>query len=238
MNALADTGIRIEPLSGLDDLDAAVEIQKAIWGYADVEVDSRALLVIASRFIGSLLGAFEGDALVGMALAFHTASPERLHSHRVGVLREYQNRGIGRALKLAQREQAMAQGVRVIQWTFDPLQPRNAHFNLVRLGAIGRSYLPNLYGASSSPLHGRLPTDRLLLEWHVESPRVGAILHGEEYRPGADSVQIQLPPRGERSHPDHQEKLRHSMEDKLAAGYAVTGFYSNNQQDFYTLEML
>ena len=94
--------INIQPLADLDHLDEAVALQRAIWGYTDIDIESRALLVIASRFAGQLLGAFDEDKLIGIALAFFTASGSelRLHSHRVGVLSEYQNKGIGKLLKL------------------------------------------------------------------------------------------------------------------------------------------
>src|SRR5208282_3823203 len=97
-----------------------------------------------------------------------------LHSHMTGVHGDYRDRGVGRALKLFQREEALGRGIRVIVWTFDPLETRNAHFNLNRLGAISRKYLPNLYGLTTSPLHWGLPTDRLWAEWQLDSQRVVA----------------------------------------------------------------
>ena len=90
----------------------------------------------------------------------------------VGVLAEYRDRGVGRLLKLAQREDALARQINRIEWTFDPLQLKNASFNIARLGAIVRHYIPNLYGRTSSPLHAGLPTDRLVAEWWVRSSRV------------------------------------------------------------------
>src|SRR5580658_1342408 len=142
------TLIDIRPLADLEHLDEVVALQRTIWGYSDLDVESRALLVIASRFAGQLLGAFDEGKLIGIALAFFTASDGqlRLHSHRVGVLADYQNRGIGRMLKLVQREDALGRGIKVIQWTFDPLQRRNAYFNMEKLGGIARRYIPNLYG--------------------------------------------------------------------------------------------
>src|SRR5207248_178956 len=83
-----------------------------------------------------------------------------LHSHMTGVLSNCRDRGVGRMLKLFQRDEALSRGIRLIQWTFDPLELRNAHFNLNRLGAICRQYLPNLYGTTTSPLHRGLATDR------------------------------------------------------------------------------
>ena len=97
----------------------------------------------------------------------------------MGVLPEYRNRGVGRLLKLAQRDDAIKTGINLIEWTFDPLELKNAFFNIERLGAIVRRYVPNQYGTTTSHLHGGLPTDRCVAEWHVSSIRVADILSGE-----------------------------------------------------------
>jgi predicted GNAT superfamily acetyltransferase len=94
-----------------------------------------------------------------------------LHSHMLGVLPEYRNAGVGRQLKLRQRDDALARGIDLIEWTFDPLDLKNAWFNIERLGAVVRRYLRNQYGVSSSALHGGLPTDRLVAEWWIRKPR-------------------------------------------------------------------
>jgi predicted GNAT superfamily acetyltransferase len=229
--------ILVRPLTECDELDACVEVQRAIWG-ADAEVDERALLVVASRFAGQVLGAFDGDRMIGMALAFHMAWADKMHSHRVGVLPEYQGRGVGRSLKLAQRTTALAQGVQTIEWTFDPLQSLNAKFNLVHLGGIARAYLPNLYGASASPLHGMLPTDRLLIEWELDSARVASALAGRPIRSSADAQRVALPPRDCRSDAAHQARLRERLETLLGHGYAVTSFTTEDEHDSYILETL
>jgi predicted GNAT superfamily acetyltransferase len=90
----------------------------------------------------------------------------------VGVLPEFQGRGVGLRLKWQQREDALSRGINLITWTFDPMQARNAHLNLRRLGAVGAEFLPNFYGVTSSPLHHGLPTDRMLVKWDLSSPRV------------------------------------------------------------------
>jgi predicted GNAT superfamily acetyltransferase len=102
-----------------------------------------------------------------------------LHSHMLAVQPQYRNAGIGRRLKLAQRDDGIARGFDLMEWTFDPLEIRNAHLNIARLGAIVRRYQPDFYGPSTSPLQGGLPTDRLYAEWWLRSSRVAAILHGE-----------------------------------------------------------
>jgi len=101
-----------------------------------------------------------------------------LHSHQTGVSAGYRDRGVGRMLKLFQRDEALGRGIRLVQWTFDPLEMKNAHFNLNRLGAICRQYIPNLYGLTTSPLHRGIQTDRLVAEWWLDSPRVIAAIEG------------------------------------------------------------
>ena len=230
--------INIQPLTDLEHFDEAVALQRTIWGYSDLDVESRALLVIASRFAGQFLGAFDEGRLIGIALSFFTASGSelRLHSHRVGVLPDYQNKGIGRMLKLAQREDALCRGIKVIQWTFDPLQRRNAYFNIEKLGGIARRYIPNLYGITSSPLHGGLPTDRLLIEWELESPHVLQILSGKRPAPSAEAVRIELPDFSRRKDPEFQLELRNQLVGKLSSGYSVTGFERSLDCAFYLLE--
>src|SRR5207245_11718044 len=92
-----------------------------------------------------------------------------LDTHMIGAHADYRDRRVCRRLKLLQREEALSRGIRLIQWTFDPLELRNAHFNLNRLGAICREYLPNLYGVTTSPLHRGCATDRLLAAWQLDS---------------------------------------------------------------------
>ena len=136
----------------------------------------RRMFLLASRIGGQVMGAFVGDSpdAVGFAMALpgvRNGHPY-LHSHMVGVLPEYRNLGIARALKLAQREDALARGFELMEWTFDPLEIKNAYLNIAKLGAIVRRYQHNFYGPSSSPLQGGLPTDRVYAEWWLRSKRV------------------------------------------------------------------
>lgn len=231
-------GVRIESLSDLNTLGEAVELQKTVWGYSDIDAESRALLVIASRFIGQVLGAFDDRKLIGLALAFYAMErgEVHLHSHRVGVLPDYQNSGVGRMLKLAQRKDALARGIGTVQWSFDPMQQRNAHFNLMKLGGVARRYIPNLYGTTSSPLHGGLPTDRLLIEWELESPRVEQVLRGERPPAQGEVARITFLDAGAHSKSVIQQVLREEMMQKLEQGYTVTGFEQTTNGAAYLLE--
>jgi predicted GNAT superfamily acetyltransferase len=230
--------ILVRQLHSTAELDAAVELQRAVWHCTDLEIEPRSILTVAARFSGQMLGAFDGGELVGFASAFASYPFGHLHSHRVGVLPAYQNRGVGRLLKLAQRDDALLHGVPAIQWSFDPLQTRNAHFNLNSLGGIARTYLHNLYGETSSPLHGGLPTDRILLEWHLDSPRVQRALAGEPLPSAAGAMEIELPASDDRRDRDAQIELADALGNAFAAGLAVTGFRESQGRAVYLLESL
>jgi len=173
--------IRIAPVKSLADFEQAVEVQLAVWGYSDSDVVPKRVFLVAERIGGQVLGAFDGKALVGFAMALpgYRDGKPYLHSHMLAVLTQYRNLGLGRRLKLAQRDDALTRGFDLMEWTFDPLEIKNAHLNIARLGAIARRYQRNIYGPSTSPLQGGLPTDRLIVEWWLRSERVRRVL-GEE----------------------------------------------------------
>ena len=165
--------IEIGPLTAHTEFRDAVRLQQDIWGFDDIELLPLRLFVVASKIGGQAFGAFDGGRMIGFCLAIPGLKPggkSYLHSHMLGVLPEYRDSGIGRRLKLAQRDEALARGIDLIEWTFDPLEIKNAYFNIERLGAIVRRYVPNQYGITSSPLHGGLPTDRCIAEWWIASP--------------------------------------------------------------------
>ncbi len=173
--------IRIAPLATLEDFERCVVLQLETWGYSDGDVVPRRIFMVAQHIGGQVIGAFDGDAIVGftMSLPGFRAGHAYLHSHMLAVLPAYRNAGLGRRLKLAQRDDALTRGFDLMEWTFDPLEIKNAYLNIARLGAIVRRYQPDFYGPSSSPLQGGLPTDRLYAEWWLRSPRVTGLLRGE-----------------------------------------------------------
>jgi predicted GNAT superfamily acetyltransferase len=199
----------------LDEFHRCVDLQREIWGEADLEVEPATMFVVAAHTGGQVLGAFEGERLVGytMAVAGLRDRVAYLHSHMTGVRKEYRDRRVGRMLKLFQRTEALGRGIRLIQWTFDPLEIRNAHFNLNRLGAICREYQPNLYGVTTSPLHRGLATDRLLAEWHLDSARVVAAIENLVKEPLEAPAAIELP----------EELERWQRENALELGVTQTG---------------
>ncbi len=156
-----------------------------------------------------------------------------LHSHMLAVNEHYRNRGIGVQLKLAQRREALARGIRRMEWTFDPLQSKNAFLNIHRLGAVARHYRENFYGVSSSRLQGGLPTDRLLAEWELDSPRVQAHLDGHPAVETAVAKQILIPASIEewKANDRYRERAlavqmenRRKFQQAFALGLVVVGF--------------
>lgn len=167
--------VLIRPARERADFDACVLLQRAVWQLSDLEITSTIQLIATTHAGGSLLLAFAPqDRAVGFAYAFAAlrGGTPHLHSDMLAVLPEYQSRGLGVRLKWAQRDLALAQGVSLITWTYDPLQARNAHLNLRRLGATAAEFLPNFYGITTSALHHGLPTDRLLVRWELNAPSV------------------------------------------------------------------
>jgi len=170
----APVAVVVRHCHGLAEFGACFEIQRAVWGSSDADLTPLPIFVVAAETGGQVLGAFADDRMVGftLALAGMRGRAPFLHSHMTAVLEAWRDRGIGRSLKLFQRQDALSRGIELIEWTFDPLQVKNAYFNLIRLGAISRRYLPNHYGSVSSPLQAGLPTDRLVAEWQLRSARV------------------------------------------------------------------
>lgn len=176
------TEVEIRSLTELSEFDLCVDVEMAVWGYDPADMIPRRMFLLASRIGGQVLGAFVQGKIAGFAMAlpgYRNGHPY-LHSHMLGVLGEYRNLGLGRSLKLAQRDDALARGFELMEWTFDPLEIKNAHLNIARLGAIVRRYKKNFYGPSSSPLQGGLPTDRVYAEWWLRSERVTRVLAGDK----------------------------------------------------------
>jgi len=180
--------IEIRSLREVQEFQGCVDLQKAVWGFEEVDIMPLRFFIVASRTGGQVFGAFhDQQGMIGFLCAI-TGVKETLpyvHSHMLAVLPEFRNRGIARQLKLAQREDAMRRGFHLVEWTFDPLELKNAYFNIEKLGAIVRLYCVNHYGITTSKLQAGLPTDRLFAEWWIQSPRVKKLLGNEVCPAGA-----------------------------------------------------
>ena len=244
-----ETEIVIRDCNSLDDFHQCVAVQQVVWGFDDKDLVPLRLFVVAHKIEGEVLGAFESAGrMVGFSLAVPAlkGSTVYLHSHMLAVLAEYRERGLGRRIKLEQRRKALERGIKLIEWTFDPLELKNAYFNLERLGAIARRYVPNQYGTSSSPLHRGLPTDRLVAEWWLESPRVIARTKGETSSVADIRRRIAVPlevaeditpnqAADKKTAADVQLELRRQFQEAFSEGLAAVGFEISKTTGSYLL---
>jgi len=187
--------IAIRNCHGIDELRSCVAMQKEIWNFSDSELIPLRMFVVAEKVGGQVMGAFYGDQMVGFALSVPGTRSGQvyLHSHMLAVRAQYRNSGLGRRLKLLQREDALARGIELIEWTFDPLEIKNAFLNIEKLGAIARRYNINQYGITSSPLQGGLPSDRLIAEWWLNSSRVKTLLETGKNPVFTHQAEIEVP---------------------------------------------
>jgi predicted GNAT superfamily acetyltransferase len=226
--------IRVEPLTRQEHFHDAVRLQKEIWQFEDIDLLPVRLFVVATKIGGQAFGAYHDRKMVGFALAIpgiKSGYGGYLHSHMVGVAASYRNYGVGRQLKLAQRGDAIARGIELMEWTFDPLELKNANFNIQRLGAIVRRYVRNQYGISTSILHTGLPTDRCIAEWWLTSDRVARAVENQIPERPEIEARISLPHDiGHlRKHDRARAKqIQSEMSDQFTAlfdrGLAVVGF--------------
>ena len=234
--------LEIRPLESLDEFRATIRLQELIWGFDPTEMVASRLFGVFSHIGGSSLGAFLQGELVGYTLAFAAFKPNLKaywHSHMAGVDPAFHNLGIGRRLKLRQREEALAAGLDRIEWTFDPLQARNAYFNIEKLGIAVEAYIPNFYGITSSKLHGTLPTDRLVAAWHLKSQAVAERLAGLRTTQRHWSMRIEVPSRiGEVARPEAiriQERIRGQFRIAFEEGLRVAAFERGATRGAYIL---
>jgi len=240
--------IEIRSCAGFDELQACVDLQVETWGYDVSEVEPRKAFHVIQQTGGQVIGAFDSElaaendahrltgfamALAGVKTASGAAPTPYLHSHMLAVRPAYRNQGLGAQLKQFQREEALARGLRHMEWTFDPLEIKNAFLNLHKLGAVVRHYRADFYGVSSSRLQAGLPTDRLLAEWEMDSARVEQALAGT-LEPGcAIEERIVVPAaiykwkNSPESRPRAlavQQENRKRFQQAFAGGLAVVGF--------------
>jgi predicted GNAT superfamily acetyltransferase len=251
--AAAAADVVIRELHRPQELKAAQRLFEEIWRPAEGDPPPMtAELLRALAHAGSYVaGAFSGVRMVGASVGFFTAPPDPgLHSHITGVAPGGQHRGVGFALKVHQRAWALARGITVVAWTFDPLVARNAWFNLAKLGARPSGYLEDFYGPMTDAINAGMGSDRLLLAWPLDDPAVAAACAGRPrrpapvqagaaltvgpggepvaHRPDTPAVTIAVPPElealdlGQRR--AWRQAVRQALGGRLAAGAAVTGF--------------
>jgi predicted GNAT superfamily acetyltransferase len=220
----AEASLLVRPLQDLSEWAEAVRIQKIVWNFDEVDLVPARLFRVASDIGGYAAGAFAGDRMAGFCLTLPglKSGHNYLHSHMVGVLPEYRDAGVGRRLKFAQREHALSAGLDLIEWTFDPLELKNAYFNIVVVGAIVRRLTFNQYGVTSSPLHGGLPTDRCTAEWWISRPRAKSEVTHRVSVPAGRTREI-------------QKQVSEDLSESFHRGLAVIGFERTNDAGVYLL---
>jgi predicted GNAT superfamily acetyltransferase len=240
---LSTFALDVRRCSKLAEYEECVRVEHAVWGEA-IAVPS-AVFVVAHHTGGQVIGAFHQGKMAGFALALAAmrAGKPFLHSHMTAVLAPFRDRGVGRRLKLFQRQDAIKRGIDLIEWTFDPLEVKNAHFNFVRLGAVSRRYIPDCYGVTASPLHGGLPTDRLVAEWWLSSDRVKSILADDAPPINGSPERVSIPANPTEVREANREaaarvqaQARENFQQWFAKGYAATGVESREAGTDYLLE--
>jgi len=236
--------IELRTLSESRQFEEAVELQRRIWRFEDIELLPVRMFVVATKVGGQTFGAFDGGRMIAFLLAvpgLKRGGASYLHSHMLGVLPEYRNQGVGRMLKLKQRDDALARGIQLIEWTFDPLELKNAFFNVERLGAIVRRYVENQYGTTTSPLHRGLPTDRCVAEWWLASAHAEAVITGRSHARAIEE-RIEVPTEIDRlrqAEPQRARAIQKALGERMTTcfdrGLAVIGFEKSASAGIYLL---
>jgi predicted GNAT superfamily acetyltransferase len=227
--------ITVRHLAGPADLDACVRMQRETWGDDFSEVTPRSMILVAQKVGGIAAGAFEDGRMLGFVFGLTgIRDGELVHwSDMLAVDPAARDRGIGRQLKAFQREAVLALGVRSMYWTYDPLVARNAHLNLNVLGAEVAEYVPDMYGASNSPLHAGLGTDRFVVRWRLDgtSPPPGTALARIAIPTAIDDVQA----RSAEEAADWRARTRDAFVGALAKGHRVIGFHRDSAAAYYVI---
>jgi predicted GNAT superfamily acetyltransferase len=256
--------MRCRLLETTAELEQAVQVEIAVWGLQPLDAVPTSMLRAVVHGGGALLGALEGDRLVGIALAFPARRGDQLilWSHSTGVLPAFQGRDIGFTLKQKQRDWALANGYSEIGWTFDPLKRGNANFNFHRLGATAQSYLVNFYGAMDDSINAGALSDRLEAIWQLRDPRVVALAAGQpvttDYPPISSACTIlsdrqlqrsslssglpylfaEVPASAGAVSDQWRLALREALQEAFAAGYTALDFIGAVQRSWIVLRRL
>lgn len=247
---LSNIKLDIRECTSIEEFTACTVLQKQVFALPDIEISPVRHLIVTKNAGGWSLGAFHEEKLVGFVLSVPAFRGEErcFYSHMTAVSNEFQGLGIGAKLKWAQRERALKEGVKFIKWTFQPVQARNAFFNLERLGAAVRKYAPNFYGtdyATTSEHPGKIgiDSDRLIAEWELEDEKVKALSLGVEFRGSTDaglSISISndwaatLKTDPQRAK-DEQTRVRQEFEAAFEKGYVCRGFERSETNPKYLL---
>ena len=242
--------ITVREVEKFDEIEACVRLQRKVFAFPEIEVSPVRHFIVTKKAGGFTLGAFFGGELVGFVLSVMAFSGNEkfFYSHMTAVSKKVQNRGIGARLKWAQRETALAKGVNFIKWTFQPVQARNAFFNLEKLGAVVREYQPNFYGTDYSAANDQdekigLDSDRLFGEWQLDSAKVTSLAKGETFKEQGEIAQkIEIPNDWNeliKTNPGEavrrQEKIKNEFQTAFDRNFVARSFVKNPENPHYLL---
>ena len=240
----------IRECTTIEEFDGCLSLQREAFGLPDLELSPRRHLIVSRQAGGWTLGAFAADRMVGFVHTMVAVRGNEFfgYSHMMAVAKDYQNKGVGARLKWAQRERALREGRKLIKWTWDPMQARNAHFNLNRLGATVDTYAENFYGvnySADSSITDRigLPSDRLFATWELDSERVRELANGSAVQFQGKSVgSVSIPSQWNalvKSDPkravEEQTRVREEFKRAFAQGLICAGFERGDEQSNYLL---
>lgn len=242
--------LEIREVDTLEGFKQCVELQREVFALPDIEISPLRHLVVTKHAGGFVLGAFFGEKLVGFVLtvpAIRANNEACFYSHMTAISKDFQNAGIGAKLKFAQRERALNEGKRFIKWTFHPLQARNAHFNLNRLGAVIRHYEVNFYGtdyvtSTNQPTAG-IDSDRLFAEWEIDTERAAKFANGETPQFAGEFIRkIEILPNWEKISKENPIearaellRVREEFQKAFAENLVCAGFERDNEKPAYLL---
>jgi predicted GNAT superfamily acetyltransferase len=235
---MSDEAIIIRECLSIEDFQQCIELERLVWNDDDIDIMPIRLYMISKNCNAPTFGAFTANGrLIGFVHTSLALLEKKVvyHSHLAGVIEELRHKDIGYQLKLAQRQHAIAAGVQMIFWSFDPLQSRNAHFNINKLGAIIRAYKVNYYGEGvSSVFDSHLPSDRVIAEWWVNSPHVENVLSGNRPQVETAANLVEIPDNVDAirahsldEHISWRMRVREDFQKALAGGSIVRGFTRN-----------
>lgn len=238
--AMSDADVNIRECVSIDDFNQCIELERAVWKDDDIDIMPIRLYMISKACNAPTIGAFDqAGRLVGFVHTMLALMGKNVvyHSHMAAVVEELRHKDIGYRLKLAQRERAVDAGIPLIIWTFDPLQSRNAHFNINKLGVIIRRYEVNYYGEGvSTVFDSGVASDRIFAEWWVSSPHVESVLAGNRPDISEEARAVVLPDdinsvraRSLEEHIEWRQRVRDDFQGELFKGHVVRGFVRHHE---------
>jgi len=247
---MTDDKIEIREVSEVEELGECVALQREVFALPDLEISPVRHLIVTRNAGGFTLGAFSANKLIGFVLSVpgFLRDERFFYSHMTAVARDFQSFGVGAKLKWAQRERALSENVKFIKWTFQPVQARNAFFNLEKLGVVIKTYAPNFYGTDYSTSHNQngkfgLDSDRLFAEWYLESEKTVALSKGEKFIERSEVVKtISIPNDWNnlvKQNPEkaiaEQTRIKEEFQTAFVEGLVCRSFERNQRSPKYLL---